>query len=399
MPHSPRSDHGTKIWLAVVCVSLITLLAGCAVRPEAGVLAISSERAPGASTHDILIVSTRERDDRPGTYFNGERAETVQYAEATISVPPKHKPGEIEWPIALPGDPKTAFVPRKAGFIADQAAFSARLNQRLIQLPPGKRTVFLFIHGYNTRFPEGLYRFTQIVHDAEFTEVPVLFTWASRGKLQDYVYDLNSAAIARDALEATIRLIDRSKAERVVIIAHSMGNWLMMETARQIAPADRRKLARKIERVFLAAPDIDIDLFKAQLRRIGIPKKPYVILVSQDDRALRLSKRIAGGKERVGAFKDDKELAKLGAIVIDLTEVKADDSAHHNKYAQLAEFGPQVQKILTQRGLTTNTQGKESQLASAGGDLGSFISSTARVAVTLPVALVTAPITLVTGNR
>ena len=46
--------------------------------------------------------------------------------------------------------------------------------------PPGRRKVLVFIHGYNTMFAEGLYRFTQIVDDANAPAVPVLFTWASR---------------------------------------------------------------------------------------------------------------------------------------------------------------------------------------------------------------------------
>lgn len=398
MPCRVRSRFSVTIRCAAMCAGLILVLAGCASRPDAGALAVSTLQAPGATTHDILVVSTRERDDRPDTYFNGERAKSIDFAEARISVPPNHKPGNIEWPATLPGDPKTSFVPRRAGFIDGQTAFTYRLNQRLSALPPGQRTVFLFIHGYNTRFPESLYRFTQLVHDSDFDGVPVLFTWASRGKLQDYVYDLNSAAIARDSLEKTIRLINHSKAERIVILAHSMGNWLMMETARQIPPSDRRKLGRKIERVFLAAPDIDIDVFKAQLRRVGYPDKPFVILVSRDDRALRLSKTIAGGKQRVGAYENDEELAKLGAIVVDLTDVEATDAAHHSKFSQLAEFSPQVQKILSQPGVMEGAAARETQLGSAGNDLGSFISSTARVAVTLPVAVVTAPINLATGN-
>ena len=398
MSCSTRCKFSVTIRLAVFCAGLILMLAGCASRPDGGALTVSTQKAPGATTQDILIVSTRERDDRPGTYFNGERAKSIDFAEATISVPPNHKPGNIEWPVVLPGDPKKEFVPRKAGFIDGQTAFASRLNQRLSDLPRGQRTVFLFIHGYNTRFPESLYRFTQVVHDAGFEGIPVLFTWASRGNLQDYVYDLNSAAIARDGLEKTMRILDRSRAERIVILAHSMGNWLMMETARQIPPSDRRKLSRKVERVFLAAPDIDIDVFKAQLKRIGRQDKPYVILVSRDDRALRLSKTIAGGKERVGAYENDEELAELGAIVIDLTDVEATDATHHSKFSQLAEFSPQVRKILAQPGVMEGAAGRESQLGSAGNDIGSFISSTARVAVTLPVAVVTAPINLATGN-
>jgi esterase/lipase superfamily enzyme len=53
--------------------------------------------------------------------------------------------------------------------------------------------------------------------------------------------------------------------------------------------------------VVLAAPDIDIDVFKSQMRRFGKPRKPFFIIVSHDDKVLRFSDFIAGGKQRLGA--------------------------------------------------------------------------------------------------
>ena len=50
--------------------------------------------------------------------------------------------------------------------------------------------------------------------------------------------------------------------------------------------------------------------------RIGKPQKPYVVLLSRDDRALKLSSFIAGDKERLGASTDSAELTRLGAVVI-----------------------------------------------------------------------------------
>ena len=110
MPRRAWFEVNVTIRFAALCAGLLIVLAGCASRPDAGALAVSTLQAPGATTHDILVVSTRERDDRPNTYFNGERAKKTDFAEATISVPPNHKPGTIEWPSILPGDPKKDFV-------------------------------------------------------------------------------------------------------------------------------------------------------------------------------------------------------------------------------------------------------------------------------------------------
>ena len=62
------------------------------------------------------------------------------------------------------------------------------------------------------------------------------------------------------------------------------------------------------------------------MRRFGKPRKPFFIIVSRDDKALRFSDFIAGGKERLGAYTNDAELTALGAVVIDMTNVKADRS-------------------------------------------------------------------------
>ena len=59
-------------------------------------------------------------------------------------------------------------------------------------------------------------------------------------------------------------------------------------------------------------------VFKSQMRRFGKPRKPFFVIVSRDDKALRFSDFIAGGKERLGSYSDDTELTALGAVVIDL---------------------------------------------------------------------------------
>ena len=65
-------------------------------------------------------------------------------------------------------------------------------------------------------------------------------------------------------------------------------------------------------------------------------------MLSKDDQALRASSFIAGGQARLGADENVAELAALGAVVIDMTDVKASDSSNHSKFAQLAEVAPQT---------------------------------------------------------
>jgi esterase/lipase superfamily enzyme len=100
-----------------------------------------------------------------------------------------------------------------------------------------------------------------------------------------------------------------------------MGNWVTVEALRQIKIAGGLPQIDKLGSIFLAAPDIDRDVFKSQMRRFGKPRKPFYIVLSKDDQALRASNFIAGGEGRLGADGNP-------AVVIDLTDIKATDSSN-----------------------------------------------------------------------
>ena len=216
----------------------------------------------------------------------------------------------------------------------------------------------------------------------------MLFTWASRGKAAAYVYDLNSATAARDGLEHTLRLLLSSNAEKVNVLAHSMGNWVTVEAFRQIKISGDLSHANKIGYVFLAAPDIDIDVFKSQMRRFGKPRKPIYVVLSKDDRALFLSRTIAGGVTRVGDNPDVAELASLGATVIDLTDVKGTDATNHDKFVQLAAVGPNLRAVLA-KGIASNP---------SAGDVGDNAVSGVGAVVTLPLTLLGAPVRIIANQ-
>jgi len=127
-----------------------------------------------------------------------------------------------------------------------------------------------------------------------------------------------------------------------------MGNWVTVEAFRQIMISGKVPAAKKVGTIVLAAPDIDVDVFKSQMRRIGKPRKPFVIILSKDDRALGLSKFIAGDKDRLGSYADHQDLNALGAVVIDLSDVEADDMSNHGKFAEIADIAPQLKQVLAE---------------------------------------------------
>lgn len=211
--------------------------------------------------------------------------------------------------------------------------------------------LLVFVHGFNTRFEASVYRFAQLVADSKADAAPLLFTWPSRGKLFDYEYDRDSAIYSRDALEqALTRAADAPQVKEMTVMAHSMGAYLTMEALRQLA-IRRGGLPAKINNVVLASPDIDPAVFSHQFQAFGAHPPHITIFVSRDDRALLISRLLAGNLKRLGAIDPSQEpyrsrLEASGHItIIDLTKLKAGDKLNHGKFAQ----SPEVVKMLGQQ--------------------------------------------------
>lgn len=322
--------HFRTIFIAILAL----LTAACAGRkPEEllGSVVVTASINQIAGNHAIFIASTRKRSQDPGKVFEGERSATLNFARVNVTVPASHKTGEIERRSrGKSDDPAKYFMASEAVGYDTAPKFQAALDADIAAR--GGR-VMVFVHGYNTSFDSAVYRLTQIVHDSGYPGTPVLFSWASGGSTASYVYDKESASAARDQLEVTLRMLAQSGARRIDVVAHSMGTWVTMETLRQLALTGDRDLSGKLGDVVLASPDIDVDVFKSQMRRYGKPDKPFVLLLSDDDRALKLSGLLAGSRPRVGDYRNAADLAEYGVTVVDLTRAKGADTFNHTKFA------------------------------------------------------------------
>ncbi len=322
----------------VLMAGIVAFAAGCSGRPYGNLVVGPS--APGTSQVDVLVATTRAPVLEPaGVMFGGARGNGLRFADIVVSVPPDsaRKAGEVQWPSSPPGDPERDFVTLRADRV-DLAEAKAEFNARVVQTPGHK--VLIFVHGYNTRFEEAVYKFVQIVHDAHVDVAPVLFTWPSGGNLVDYVYDRDSAMYSRDAFETVLKaLVDNKNVDSISILAHSMGNYLAVEALRQMAIRDHG-LPAKIRDVMLASPDIDVDVFRRQIAQIDVRPRTtqFSLFVSRDDKALGISSILARDTTRLGALDPTIEpyssmLEKAQVHVIDLTGVASNDSANHSKFA------------------------------------------------------------------
>ncbi|UCI05362.1 alpha/beta hydrolase [Mesorhizobium sp. B1-1-8] len=372
---------------SVLGLAFALALAGCAGQNAHDLLNRTTVAVPAsdiAATHEIFVATTRKPATKdPRQVFDGDRSLTASYARVDITVPKVHQVGAIERASgSADSNPAKQFTTTDVVHYGDAQQFAKAVGADISMR--GDRAL-VFVHGFNNGFDDGVYRLTQIAHDTKYPGTPVLFSWASSAKATGYIYDKDSATAARDDLEATLRMLARTKVKSIDIIAHSMGTWLTMEALRQLAITGDRDLGGKIGYVILASPDIDVDIFKKQMIRYGKPDKPFAVLLSGDDRALKLSSFISGDKPRVGDYGNAADLANYGVTVVDLTQAKGGDGGlNHAKFAD----NPILVQLLGNRlrtpaGLASD-EPNPAQLNNVGQGLGRAVGSAAEVIITTP---------------
>jgi esterase/lipase superfamily enzyme len=151
----------------------------------------------------------------------------------------------------------------------------------------------------------------------KFVGETMVFSWPSRAGLLDYGYDRESAMWSRDALQ---QLLDGLIASPIVghvhIVAHSIGTMLTMEALRQLYAQLGDEAANRVGAVVFASPDIDLDGFSSSVQRIGHLARKIIVVTAANDRALAVSRWMAGGITRVGAA-ETAQLERMGMRVID----------------------------------------------------------------------------------
>lgn len=277
----------------------------------------------------VYIATSRMMQNNYAQPYGSERSNKVHYNRVDVGIPQQHVKGLVEINAYKPTHDKY-FAAVSLQKYDNKEQFKQQLNAALEKKTKGKREIFLFIHGYNNNFADGTFRTAQFTYDYSLDVVTVHYSWPSAGSVPLYIYDRDSANFARDGLIELLTLISKTKADRISVIAHSMGNFVIMEAFRTLALQGKYEPIRHITSLLMAAPDIDIDVFERQLKDIKKLPQPTAILVSRADKALAVSGRLTGGHHRVGDGSDIEMLRKNGIAVLDFSHV---DGGTHDVFA------------------------------------------------------------------
>jgi len=333
--------------LAAVFGLLGIALSGCADEPPAEILLPTASISGEAKRVTVLAATTRKRMG-DSDLFTADRTGTLNYQEYAVSIPPNHVVGQIEWPPGSAGNAATQYVVAASRPLA-ASEFATALRVQLASRKDHEGNVLVYVHGYYSGHQEAVFRGAELAADLQSAAgAVVVFSWPSRNDLTEYVTDRESATYSRDYLERVLNEIAEVPSVRSInLVAHSMGNWLAMETLRQAKLRERSPFVAKLNQVVLLAPDIDVDVFRTQLDAIGKLKHPIIVAISRDDLALAASQRIAGDVPRVGNVLIDNPRAqaaieRYGLDVVDLSQVNSSDYLGHSKFADAV---PELQNI------------------------------------------------------
>ena len=315
-----------------------------AARAEAGLEPLSEEgeRLRSEPNFDLVNVYWATHRAQTGStaaaeMFGGQ-TDRLSFGVAEVSVPRDRAPGAIPrpsiWTLEFRPDPNRHMVLNSVTPYAGRDAFFQTVST--VVDATERREVFVFIHGYNTSFEGGAIRTAQLAVDMNLDGAPILYSWPSRASLLGYAADTDTAAdevMIQDVADFLTDVAGRTGAERVHLVAHSMGNRFLVRALDRIAG---RADAVRFDEIVMAAPDVAVDEFQETWPRIMNTGERFTLYASQRDRALQISARI-NGMRRIG---DAREVVvNEGLQTVDTTAASAGLLGHDDfAGSALADF-------------------------------------------------------------
>ncbi|MBR1066885.1 alpha/beta hydrolase [Bradyrhizobium liaoningense] len=248
------------------------------------------------------------------------RRSTMKYGLTIVSVPKEHEIGKVE-------RPKFSFLTWSRELETDDNHFrikSLTVMERdmfVERLRADSDAILLFIHGFNVKFDDAIYKAAQIAYDANFGGSVLVFSWPSAGNPLRYDYDRISADYSVDDLLRILKILTEEIGDKkIYVVAHSLGNQILVDALQQAAIG---KANLNITELVLAAPDVDRGVFLKKAAELKSVAKNMTIYASSTDKALLASDVKAWGTRMGYIDKDGPNLVE-GIETIDVTAVGDD---------------------------------------------------------------------------
>lgn len=279
---------------------------------------------------EVFYATDRNRLKKKKVDYGNKRGIT-EFGRCIVNVPPQKEKGELPrppWYYLGFGASEEKYMLIKEIDQLEVGDFFSRLKTKV--QGAAEKDAFLFIHGFNVGFTESILRTAQIAHDIGFQGAPIAYSWPSRKSVFKYSAD-ESVATGYSLGDIThlLRIIrKKTGAEKVHLIAHSMGNRFLTE-ALKVLYTEGSNEKFKFNQIILAAPDIDAHVFIKEIApKIAQCSERVTMYGSKKDLALLFSgTALHGGIQRAGKI-NGKIAVVEGIDTIDASNVMTDRLGH-----------------------------------------------------------------------
>lgn len=289
--------------------------------------------------------------------YGAGRGHVLQLGKALVTVPAVHKAPKIErpWLIEIPyfkvkvyeqqEDPAKHFTIQDIRSLTREQLLSD-VKSILAQSKTFKDHAFVFVHGFNTSFDNAIYRTAQISYDMKFDGAAFVYSWPSGGNVASYTYDSGSTEQAEPHLKSFLEMVVKeSGATSISLIAHSMGNELLLRVLERLEPEVPDGV--QISQIIFAAPDVDRDKFRILAAGASHYAAGVTLYAAANDKALGYSARFWGGVPRAGDVPNGQPIIVPGIDSIDVTAVSTDSlGLNHSGYAENKALLDDIKQLL-----------------------------------------------------
>ena len=225
-------------------------------------------------------------------------------------------------------------------------SFAAAINDKLAR--SRNKDIYIYVHGFRVGFEKPVLVAAGLWHFLAYDGVFMAFSWPSATGLFSYFKgtedSTRSSFLFRRFL---LYMADETDARRIHIISHSAGTRMVAATIGHLGllyhdtdPATIRERLR-IGNVILIGSDLDPGIVLGYILdgALNVPDE-LTIYGSQTDRALNFSRRVFGGRARLGQTTNEPLPAHFldfvrgyeNLAVIDVTDAEDSDTESGHRY-------------------------------------------------------------------
>lgn len=283
-----------------------------------------------------------------GAGFTAHRDGVTSFGRVFVRVPAAHRAGELGsswWTRLRRLDLRDDRLRVERVEPRDRDAFFAELREVAAGVRASGEAphALVFIPGYNNSFEDVAIRAAQIGYDLDVPGPTAFFSWPSHRKLASYAADEASIEASEPALtEFLVEFAGRCGADKVHIIAHSMGNRGFLRALQRIAASAETRGRVKFGQIFLAAPDVDRDLFLDLAGLYREHGERTTLYASRGDLAVHISARLHDAA-RAGYLEPYTVAAGIDTVVVPDFDI---DLLGHSYFAQARRMLGDIRELM-----------------------------------------------------